>query len=44
MPEVLDANDPQTTYSLNGVQTSLQMRTDDGIYINIHEAALVDYP
>ena len=44
MPEVLDANDPQTTYSLNGVQTSLQMRTDDGLYINIHEAALVDYP
>ena len=44
MPEVLEANDPQTTYSLNGVQTSLQMRTDDGIYINIHEAALVDYP
>ena len=44
MPEVLDANDPQTTYSLNGVQTSLQMRTDDGMYINIHEAALMDYP
>ena len=44
MPEVLDTNDPQTTYSLNGVQTSLQMRTDDGLYINIHEAALVDYP
>jgi len=44
MPEVLDANDPQTTYALNGVQTSLQMRSDDGMYINIHEAALVDYP
>jgi hypothetical protein len=44
MPEALAANDPQTTYSLNGVQTSLQMRTDDGLYINIHEAALVDYP
>ena len=28
----------------NTVQTSLQMRTDDGLYINIHEAALVDYP
>ncbi len=26
------------------VQTSLQMKTDDGLYINIHEAALVDYP
>ena len=28
---------------LRGVQTSLQMRTDDGLYINLHEAALVDY-
>ena len=37
-------NDSQTPFSVNGVQTSLQMRTDDGIYINIHEAALVDYP
>jgi len=26
------------------VQTSLQMKTDDGLYVNIHEAALVDYP
>lgn len=25
------------------VQTSLQLVTDDGLYINIHEAALVDY-
>ena len=37
-------NDSQTPFSVNGVQTSLQMRTDDGLYINIHEAALVDYP
>lgn len=27
----------------NVVQTSLQMKTDDGLYINLHEAALVDY-
>ena len=27
-----------------GVQTSLQMKTDRGLYINLHEAALVDYP
>jgi hypothetical protein len=37
-------NDSQTPFSVNGVQTSLQMRTDEGLYINIHEAALVDYP
>jgi len=30
-------------FSPTGVQTSLQMKTDDGIYINLHEAALVDY-
>ena len=26
-----------------GVQTALQMKTDDGLYINLHEAALIDY-
>lgn len=31
-------------FSVNGVQTSLQMKTDDGLYLNIHEAALVNYP
>lgn len=30
-------------YSVNAVQTSLQMKSDDGIYVNLHEAALVDY-
>ena len=33
----------QTPFSMTGVQTSLQMKTDDGLYINLHEAALVDY-
>ena len=42
--DALCGNDSQTPFSVNGVQTSLQMRTDDGLYINIHEAALVDYP
>ena len=37
-------NSSQTQFSKTGVQTSLQMKTDDGIYINLHEAALVDYP
>ena len=42
--DAICGNDSQTPFSVNGVQTSLQMRTDDGLYINIHEAALVDYP
>ncbi len=44
MPTSLHGNDSQTPFSSDGVQTSLQMRTDDNLYINIHEAALVDYP
>ena len=44
MPESICGNDSQTPFSVNGVQTSLQMRTDSGLYINIHEAALLDYP
>ena len=35
---------PWTDFSRTGVQTALQMRTDDGLYINIHEAATLDYP
>ena len=33
-----------TGFSPTGVQTSLLMRNDSGTYINIHEAALIDYP
>lgn len=33
----------QTGFSDTGVQTSLQLKTDEGIYINLHEAALIDY-
>ncbi|MDD6252905.1 MAG: glycoside hydrolase family 97 protein [Bacteroidales bacterium] len=40
---VFCGNSSQTPFSTTGVQTSLQMKTDDGLYINIHEAALVDY-
>ena len=36
-------NASQTIFSETGVQTSIQMKTDNGIYINIHEAALIDY-
>ncbi len=44
MEAAINPNDSQTPFSINGVQTSLQMRTDKGLYINIHEAALLDYP
>lgn len=42
--EQVCGNSSQTLFSTSGVQTALQMKTDDGLYINIHEAALVDYP
>ncbi len=41
--ETRQDNTSQAFISPTAVQTSLQMRTDDSIYINIHEAALVDY-
>ena len=40
----ISGNASQTQFSETGVQTSLQMKTDDGLYINLHEAACVDYP
>ncbi|WP_304841207.1 glycoside hydrolase family 97 protein [Phocaeicola sartorii] len=43
MNESIDNNASQTTFSSTAVQTSLQMKTDNGLYINLHEAALVDY-
>ena len=43
MQQAITPNSSQTPFSATGVQTSLQMKTDDGLYINIHEAALVDY-
>ncbi len=36
-------NSSQTAFSKTGVQTSLQLKTKEGLYINIHEAALEDY-
>ena len=36
-------NSSQTAFSPTGVQTALMMKTDDGLYINLHEAALIDY-
>ncbi|MCR4848693.1 MAG: glycoside hydrolase family 97 N-terminal domain-containing protein, partial [Bacteroidales bacterium] len=39
-----DGGWPWTGFSPTGVQTALQMKTDDGLYLNIHEAATLDYP
>jgi hypothetical protein len=36
-------NSSVAVFSPTGVQTSLQMKSDDGLYINIHEAACADY-
>lgn len=43
MQQAITPNSSQTPFSATGVQTSLQMKSDSGLYINIHEAALVDY-
>lgn len=43
MEGAITPNSSQTPFSPTGVQTSLQMKTADGLYINLHEAALVDY-
>ncbi|MBF4492089.1 glycoside hydrolase family 97 protein [Flavobacterium sp. JLP] len=37
------ANVSQKNFSPTGVQTSLMLKTNDGIYINLHEAALINY-
>jgi hypothetical protein len=37
------ANVSQKSFSTTGVQTSLMLKTNDGIYINLHEAALINY-
>ena len=43
MDAAITDNASQTQFSPTGVQTSLMLKTDDGLYINLHEAALVDY-
>ena len=44
MKSAVTDNTSQTTFSDTGVQTSLQMKSSDGLYINLHEAACVNYP
>lgn len=43
MKQAITPNASQTPFSDTGVQTALMMKTDDGLYINLHEAALVEY-
>ena len=43
MKDAITPNSSQTPFSPTGVQTALMMKTDDGLYINLHEAALIDY-
>lgn len=43
MKGAITPNSSQTPFSPVGVQTALQMKTANGLYINLHEAALVDY-
>ena len=43
MKGAITPNSSQTPFSPTGVQTSLQMKTADGLYVNIHEAACVNY-
>ncbi len=43
MKDAITPNSSQTPFSPTGVQTSLQMKTADGLYVNIHEAACVNY-
>ena len=43
MKQAMSDNVSQFVFSPTGVQTSLMMKTKDGLYINLHEAALVNY-
>ena len=43
MGQAITPNTSQTPFSQTGVQTALMMKSDEGIYINLHEAALIDY-
>lgn len=43
MKQSMTDNVSQYVFSPTGVQTALMMKTKDDLYINLHEAALVDY-
>jgi glucan 1,4-alpha-glucosidase len=43
MKKAITGNLSQTSFSPTGVQTSLMLKSADGLYINLHEAALINY-
>ena len=43
MSTAITGNASQMPFSPTGVQTALMLKTDDGLYINLHEAALINY-
>src|SRR5690554_3173625 len=43
MDAAITDNASQTQFSPTGVQTALMMKSKEGLYINLHEAALIDY-
>lgn len=43
MPTAITSNASQTQFSPTGLQTALMMKSSEGLYINIHEAALINY-
>lgn len=43
LSKMIESKLSHSIISSTSVQTSLQMKSDDGLYINLHEAALVDY-
>lgn len=43
MSTAITDNASQTPFTQPGVQTSLMMKTTDDLYINLHEAALIEY-
>ncbi len=43
MKQAVTPNASQTPFSPTGVQTPLMLKSQDGLYINLHEAALIDY-
>lgn len=43
MEDAITPNASQQPFSPTGVQTALMMKTDNGLYINLHEAALINY-
>ncbi len=44
MDEAITPNASQFPFSPTGVQTALILKTEEGVYLNLHEAALVEYP